>query len=429
MMENLERERSATTFWPLAVLIVATLMGSIVYLGVASLFHFVIFALLMLVVFRDGFSVVCYDTPILIFLGAWFLVALVSNVWAPSKETSLRYTYYIFLILIMGYIVTALLKREILLKLICLMVVILLMLNLIAIWETITGLHLNPDYLVGSNRARVFEFVPATFFNNPNDFATYVIQILPFSFAGIYGKNKCIKIVSVANLPLSALSIFAAQARTQMIVLALTCIIFFLFALPKKNLLKLVVGIILAVVLLQHFFPEAKDLFQAGLDSMTQDELQYSASAGSLATRFALLKNALMILINTFGFGIGAGCHRTVMAEYSAHYFNTHGVTVMHNIVGEIFADYGLIIGVMFLVMIIRSFAKLIEIRREIENRQEKVLITMLASTLITFIIAGVSSSSLIQITSLWIVLCFISGILKIYCKEKNELITEALDE
>ena len=428
-MRNIERGRSAVAFWYLAILIIATLVGPMVYFGVASLFHFVIFALLILVIFRDDFLIVCYDTPIIIFLGAWFFVALVSNIWAPSKEMSLRYTYYIFLILTMGYIVTTLLNREMLVKLICLMVVILLTLNLIAIWETITGLHLNPDYLVGSNRARVFAFVPATFFNNPNDFATYVIQILPFSFAGIYGKNKWIKIVAVANLPLSALSIFAAQARTQMIVFVLSCIMFFLFALQKKDLLKLVAGIILAVVLMQHFFPEAKDLFQAGLDSMTRDELQYSVNEGSVATRLALLKNALMILINTFGFGIGAGCHRTVMAEYSANYFNTYGIAVMHNIIGEIFADYGIIIGVMFLTMIIRSFHRLIDIRRKIENRQEKVLITMLTSTLITFVIAGMASSSIIQITSLWIVLCFISGILKIYCKEKNELITEALDE
>ena len=240
--------------------------------------------------------------------------------------------------------------------------------------------------------------------------------------AGINSNNKFIKNIALANIPLSVFSIFAAQARTQMFVLFITYAIYALFGLKKKELLKVILGILIVSIFLLKLYPNATVFFRDGLNSISGQEVKSSVEDGSMEIRIALLKNAALILLDSFGIGVGAGCHRIVMPFYSEKYFYTHNILVMHNFVGELFADYGLVVGILFIAAIANAFRLLLKIRSRTANGNERIFLTMLASTLLTFVVSGISSSSIIQLTSIWITFCMISAILNVYSKKNDEV-------
>lgn len=421
-MLKIKNVNKKISFALITTLIVATLVGPMVYLGFASLFHFIVMGIFLYTLLTRKLTLQTYKNPIMIFLEIWLLVAILSNIWSVSKSTSLQYTYYIFLIYAMGYIFTNHFSKDMLPAIINLFVFMVIILNIIAIWETFTGNHLNSSYLSNANRQRLFRYLPATFFNNPNDFATYIIQIIPFNLAGINSNNKFIKNIALANIPLSVFSIFAAQARTQMFVLFITYAIYALFGLKKKELLKVILGILIVSIFLLKLYPNATVFFRDGLNSISGQEVKSSVEDGSMEIRIALLKNAALILLDSFGIGVGAGCHRIVMPFYSEKYFYTHNILVMHNFVGELFADYGLVVGILFIAAIANAFRLLLKIRSRTANGNERIFLTMLASTLLTFVVSGISSSSIIQLTSIWITFCMISAILNVYSKKNDEV-------
>lgn len=398
------------------ILVLSILVGGCVRVAFISLFHIVIAGVFLLTIVEQGFEINYYrDNPIMLFLGCWLLVAFISNVWSVSKGLSLRYTYNIYMIYAVGYIFTTRIEKEMIPQIIRFMVILLFLLNVAALWEALTGNHLNSEYLSNVNRVRIFKYLPATFFYNPNDFATYIIQIIPFTLVGLISGNSLVKTTAAINLPFSLFSIFAAQARTQMLVLVFTYIVFVLFILRKAQLFKVLLGVVIGVIILATVYPDVAMIFREGLDSISGGEIRSSADEGSLATRIALLKNGFFILRDSFGFGVGAGCHRLVMKEYASKYYETHNVLVMHNFVGELFADYGLFIGILFIVIMVKAYKILMKISKNMQDEEMKVFFAALAITLLTFVFSAISSSSLIQLTSLWTTFCLIGGVIKLY--------------
>lgn len=414
-MLTASNESTRKSFIPIALLILVTLVGPLLQIGVGSLYHVVIWGVFIATIVQQNFTFKIYNNPIIKFLGVWLAAAIISNIWSVSKDLSLLYTYYILLICAMVYVFTAHFNEKTISQIVNLMVIILFILNIIAMWESFTGNHLNSDYLSTPDRVRLFEYVPATFFNNPNDFSTYLVQITPLNLTGIHSRHKLIKILSIINLPLSAFSVFAAQARIQMIVLGILYISFMLLVLKKRDIIKFILGTVVAVAVLLYFFPNVVEFFEVGMNSLSSDEIQSSGSSGSMAIRIALFKNAMLMMVDSLGFGLGAGCHRVMMAEYSAQHYNTRGVLVAHNLVAELFADYGLLIGFAFLVMIPLVIIKLLKIKNSSKTKESRSFIVLLTISLLLFIISSMSSSSIIQVPSLWLLLCCISGILTTY--------------
>ena len=105
-MLKIKNVNKKISFALITTLIVATLVGPMVYLGFASLFHFIVMGIFLYTLLTRKLTLHTYKNPIMIFLEIWLLVAILSNIWSVSKSTSLQYTYYIFLIYAMGYIFT-----------------------------------------------------------------------------------------------------------------------------------------------------------------------------------------------------------------------------------------------------------------------------------------------------------------------------------
>ena len=399
----------------LYLMVFVTMLGPLVYVGIASLYHFVYIALMLIIVYK-GINTRDYKTAIMRFLLLWFAESFVSVLWAPDKMVALQYIYYIFLILCSCVLFHYFLSRDNFEAFMHVMVLILFVCNLVAFWEVKTGNHLFTDYLSTPLRMRVLKYVPCAFFWNPNGLATYIIQILPFSFVGISSRKIWIRIISGFNLIASFFSICAAQSRTQ-IILIFVLYIFFAMISRRKVILKCGLFAIAVSVLLYFTYPDFNSLINDAMKSVTGESVASSLNndGGSLNIRVNLMKNAGYILLDTFGFGIGAGCHRVVMPEYSALYFDTHGILPMHNLLGEIFVDYGILMGMAFIIVIITSCRSLHRIYRSDHEKNIRMLAIMLEISLALMIVCGLSSSSLIQTTSMWFVFCFTSAFINIY--------------
>src|SRR5690606_4009112 len=92
----------------------------------------------------------------------------------------------------------------------------------------------------------------------------------------------------------------------------------------------------------------------------------------SVSIRTNLLKNVIVFVENSFGFGIGVG--------NSEHYMKTKAVFPtanqynVHNWFAEIMANYGIIIFVLYVLLYIYLVITLIKICRKSTNTNEKMI-------------------------------------------------------
>lgn len=399
----------------LIVLVLTTLVGQMIYLGFASLYHFIIVGLFGVVLIKKRYISIRKTTAIMKFFLLWTLGAMCSVVWAPSKVLALQYVYYIFLMMALCFLFHQYINKNSIDGFAIVMVLVLFLCNIIAIWEVVTGNHLVKDYLSTPLRQRLLQYVPGTFYRNPNDFATFIVQSIPFSLYLSVSRKKIVRAVAIFNIAVSFFSVIAAQSRTQIIILGLiyACSAIFM---EKRKLLGIAILLLLVGVIIYNIYPGVNELVKEGIASVSVESIESSAEEGnSLGTRAALLKNAGHILLDTLGFGAGAGCHRVLMGEYSARYNYTGSIRVMHNLLGEIFVDYGIIIGIAFIITLISSIKTLFIIGKSTQEKQVKQFCFFLSISLGVFIICGMSSSSILQLTSLWMTMCFISAFIKVY--------------
>lgn len=402
---------------PLSIVVITTLVGQMIYLGFASLYHFVIVGLCGVILIKNR----CINvnirktSAIMKFFLLWTLGAMCSVVWAPSKTLALQYVYYIFLMTALCFLFHQYIKKNSIGGFAVVMVLVLFLCNVIAIWEVVTGNHLVKDFLSTPIRQRLLQYVPGTFYRNPNDSATFVVQSIPFSLYIAFSRKKIFRVVAIFNIVASFFSVVAAQSRTQIILLILIYICSAIF-MDKRKLVGIAVLLLLVGVIIYNIYPGVTELVKEGVASVNVESIESSAEEGnSLGTRIALLKNAGHILLDTWGFGAGAGCHRVLMSEYSASYNYTRGILVMHNLLGEIFVDYGIVIGIAFIITLVCSIKKLFIIGKSTQEKQVKQFCFFLSISLGVFIICGMSSSSILQLTSLWMTMCFISAFIKVY--------------
>ena len=407
----------------LILIVCSTLVGGTIKIGSISLYNFI---LLIILAFNLGHSLkwkINLKNPTLKFMIFFLLEAIVSILWAPDKTLALEYVRYILILFVLSYLIDLFIDNDNISFFISMMVVILFFLNLIGIWETVTNNHIVSNYLVGGSRYRVMAYVPGGFFYNPNDLATYIMQIIPFSFVSvIYGK-KIIKILAMTNIFLSVYVIFKASARTQIILLGILLIVFFILAAKSRKIILVIVFCMIGLTIVYKLFPSMFEIVQEGLKDVSIEEIEMSAAdGGSLGTRIRLFQNAIEMAISTFGFGVGAGCHRVLMSKYSLMYHNVGRITVMHNLVGELLADYGIFICVYFIYTLGKLCYKLLLISKNNIRDDIKLLAALFVVNVCMFVICTICSSSIIQLPSLWISMCFIGVLVRI---NKNDVIRE----
>jgi teichuronic acid biosynthesis protein TuaE len=346
--------------------------------------------------------------PYLQFLMIWLLYAVLSLAWASAKGEAIRDIIFLFMaISIIFFIVYYLSDISHLKRLYYLWLLVFVALIPIGFWETLTGQHLSVSGLAQTIHP-VARFMPSTVFRNPNDYAVYLTLSLPFILALIrYHGRFMVHLLGASALIAGLYLLVTTFSRANYLAVFIGAAFWFVFLLKFKGKMKtLAVACLAAVLLLTAFSGQVQDVL-----SIIDVQLNTLIAAlpqlgeGGLDVRFNLVRNAFVFLVNSFGFGVGAGNVEYHMANFQV--YDTRGVLNVHNWWMEILADYGLFIFVGYVMFYLSLVISLYKAYDKISNASEKMICEGLLVGLVVFFFASMSASSIMALRPQWIFFAF----------------------
>ncbi len=260
---------------------------------------------------------------------------------------------------------------------------VLVTINIIGLWEILTGQHLP---ISKSNEVYFDHDLPTCVFRNPNDFATVLTLSVPFMITFIsYNRKPILGLLGAAVLLSSLNLIIATESRANFIAVIIGTAFWFTFLLPARKKLATVLAAVLAVAILS-VFPAVQlrsSLMEVGEELTTINVERLETSGTSLNVRKSLAKNALLLAADSFGVGVGAGNVEHRMSRDSVEF--TYGITNVHNWWIEILANYGLVVFVGYVVFCVSLLAGLIKAHRNLTRVREKRICEALIFGLVAF--------------------------------------------
>ncbi len=115
--------------------------------------------------------------------------------------------------------------------------------------------------------------------------------------------------------------------------------------------------------------------------------------------RLNLIKNGISMILNTYGFGVGAG--QSAIADY--HIFEVYGLYQLHNWWVHIFAEYGVLIGVGFIVYFVICIKRLFQIYRFGINKIDRDTARCFICILMAQIVTLISPSNVFTLEWIWV--------------------------
>ncbi len=122
------------------ITIVSTILSSVLYVGVASLYHFCI-AIAFIIAWNHKNSRlenICKTNEMLQFMLIWFVYSIFSLIWAPDKKLCIQYIYYILLIfLYFCVMIDHIDEREKIYKMVHFFIILSVVATTIGLWEEV----------------------------------------------------------------------------------------------------------------------------------------------------------------------------------------------------------------------------------------------------------------------------------------------------
>lgn len=255
---------------------------------------------------------------------------------------------------------------------------------------------------VGSTSPRLYGNVAISMFHNLNDYATFVVTILPFAVYLLLTRKA--PLLRIYYLFICAASVFLAlrsESRGAILGLALivATVLFLFLCKPGKSRL-FGTAVILLPILILLLSPIARESVFSWIEVAMSDR-----SGNSNQTRINLILNGLYFLRRTYGFGVGAGNLYQWFIEKAI--YPIYGVYYMHNWYLEIAVTFGLAFFALYMcfhIKVIISLWKNFRKKREIWTVNNALLISFVA-----FSLASISSSSNVYSEWVWMYLAFIA--------------------
>jgi len=342
------------------------------------------------------------------FLVLWLVYAALSSAWAISTVDAIRGIIFLFMpVSVIFFVVYYFSNGKDLKRSYYLWLAVLGGLLLVGIWEHLTGQHLSVSGFYGETRAR-FMFMPTGVFCNTNDYATYLALSIPFILALIrYRRDIFTRSIGLVALLVSLYLLAATYSRANYLAFIVECVFLFTFLFRMKAKFKVIILgglLILALVIaLPGLMQQITGIIGEQLESISSPgKLTRGSSTG---VRINLIKNSLVFLGRTAGFGVGAGNAQYWMGTFSV--YNTRGTTDPHNWWDEILVNYGIFIFAGYVLFYLGLIARLYEIHRHLSDRTEKMICEALLVSLVGFFFASISSSSIMALRAQWFLFAF----------------------
>ena len=345
--------------------------------------------------------------PYLQFLGLWLAYAILSMGWAFSKSDAVRDIIFLFMsVSVIYFTVYYLNDYKDLDRLYRLWFIVFGALLVLGVWEHLTWQHLPVSVYYLESRPYL-KYLPTGVFDNPNDYATYLALSIPFAVGLVrYTKSILIRLLGLATIVVAFYFIVIVGSRANILAVLLEIAFFVLFMTNIKQKFKIVVIAIICTIIAITFFPSIiLPFFSEFSEQLSSLILRDQYRLDSVSIRLNLIKNGLMFLYSTFGFGVGAGNAEYWMSNFPI--YNTLGILNPHNWWLEILVNYGILIFFGYIAMYIGIMKNLFHIWRKASNHKERMIAESLLLSLIGFLFASISSSSIIAFNPQWLLFAF----------------------
>ncbi|MCI9132641.1 MAG: O-antigen ligase family protein [Lachnospiraceae bacterium] len=324
----------------------------------------------------------------IMFMTIWLLYALVSFFWAKDYSDWMRYTFF----LIVG-VITMLLFNNYLNDLKSIIGAFqaltwgITVQACIGWYEVISGNYLF-GFAEGIYNIKMSLKIPVAMCGGSNEFATLM-------FLGVFTAYACyswcqIKLVKKLYLFMlvnDLVLLIVTKSRSAMIGFLLSFILLLFIGDKRKKIFFSLLSMIVLTM------PPVIEFLSANI--------HFNFELGSDSYRLALLKNGFLMLLNSFGIGVGAG-----QAEYwlkRGMVYKTGGVTVLHNWWMEILASYGIFIFAGYLLFYYKLFMSCFRDYKYSHNGKIKAIGVSICAIMFGYVIVGIGASSNMTNEWLWI--------------------------
>ncbi len=355
---------------------------------------------------------------LLLFLLFWMLYGVISLLWAKSLLEGIKYLFLlgigILFIFLASFSFTHVARLFLFQKIWILMSGFLMLIGLVNHFGHIqlptSTLYGGPSYKLS---------YPTAVFFNQNDFATFLsISIFFFIAAAKASQHVGSKTILILLAILSVYLIHLTESRASLLGVILGCLVY-LFIHLKARIKKITVMVLSTLVFFSLFFMggifnKIQALFTA------YHQYPMNQPLPSNVVRAHLLQNTFHYLIDSFGFGVGAGNIPVYLKERSI--YDTDRVYEVHNWLAEIAGNFGIGILLGYVTMYIYLFVTLYKLYKRQTNRQYKALLETGMMGLIGFAVSSISPSSVSNLYFHWVFLAFTISTVSVF-KRKNHLI------
>jgi teichuronic acid biosynthesis protein TuaE len=257
---------------------------------------------------------------------------------------------------------------------------------------------------------------PTGFQWNPNDLALTMITLVPFFL--FLNKNflKWIAIFAITTI------IIMTSSRSVFLSMGILFLIYFIFY--KRQILPIAITISVSLL----FFIQIENLKESENPQISEIANTFSTIQNilsdniliveSISIREELARNGINALKNSYGFGVGAGGSVAIQEKLGG----VDGrITSMHNFWLEVIVDSGVLFGIIFLIWYLSLTWNLYLVGLRSKLSHIKYFGKSISLSLIIFVPAAITSSSVIYFLPMWLLFGFAIATLEIESKITNQ--------
>ncbi len=253
---------------------------------------------------------------------------------------------------------------------------------------------------------------PTGFQWNPNDLAVTMIMLVPFF---LFLNRNIIKWIAII-----AISIIIIMTSSRTVLLSMGLLFFVYLIFYKKQIMSVLLVIIITSLFLSQIdrLKESENIqvsdiantFSAIQDVLTDDLL----IGQSLSIRQELATNGIKAIQDSFVLGVGGGGSIAVQEKVGG----VDGrITSMHNFWLEVIVDSGILFAISFFLWYLSLAWDLFKIGTKSKNNDSKYLGKSISLSMIIFIPAAISASSVIYFLPMWLLFGFAIATLEVESK------------
>jgi teichuronic acid biosynthesis protein TuaE len=366
-------------------------------------FAFVCSILVYLAIFlfdskNEGISSLKEDKYYLRFMIFWWIYALISLIWVYHFEAWSKSVYFIFVGLFLIVFFRKVFKTSMdIVTAFRYFVLIVVFHNIVGWYEMMTRTHLFLDDELATFYNRIGD--PISVFFNPNNFATFLmisvfITYICFANARMWYAKLTYLVIITSSVSL----LFQTGSRANMIALYMGAIVFLLLINRNRKgwrLFAIITGGLFAL------FSNLEQIVNFFGFILSNEEMSSSLDRESDWVRINLVKNGFVFLLDTFGFGTGAGNIEYWMKNYAI--YDVKKFDNIHNWWMEILTGYGVLIFILYVIFYIKLVRSLLRIYQTSHEKMTQSIALGLLSIMAAFVIGSISASSNFKYEWIWV--------------------------